>query len=99
MGEWDGVITDSDGRLYQLQQPVDRTAGSLICTCNWLTGEIPAELGSLTSLRRLYLFNNGPGRYRRSGHRPAWSLWLQGNQLTGEIPAELGNLANLQLYC
>ena len=64
-----------------------------------LSGEIPAELGNLTSLERLYLSQN-----MLSGEIPAelgnltslefLSLW--GNELTGEIPAALGNLVSLE---
>ena len=87
MGEWHGVITDSDGRVTHLDL---RT--------NQLTGEIPVELGDLTNLTKLHLSGN-----QLSGEIPAelgtltslrW-LWLSSNQLTGEIPAELGNLTSL----
>ena len=44
MGVWDGVTTDSDGRVTQL-----------FLTGNQLTGEIPAELGSLAGLEGLFL--------------------------------------------
>ena len=88
MGEWQGVITDSDGRVTEL-----------LLFFNQLTGEIPAELGSLTNLTHLYLSGN-----QLTGEIPAelgnlanlQTLHLSNNQLTGEIPAELGNLANLQ---
>ena len=88
MGDWHGVITDSDGRVTHLDL---RT--------NQLTGEIPAELGNLTKLELLSLYDN-----QLTGEIPAelgdlanlTHLYLSGNQLTGEIPAELGNLANLQ---
>ena len=69
---------------------------------NNLSGTIPAELGDLSELQRLWLQSNN-----LSGTIPAElgnldSLeWLQlyENQLTGEIPAELGDLSELrQLY-
>ena len=47
MGEWHGVTTDSDGRVTRLD-----------LRYNQLTGEIPAELGSLAGLEGLYLDNN-----------------------------------------
>ena len=62
------------------------------------TGEIPVELGSLTSLTILNLSNN-----RLAGAIPDLSiltslreLFLQDNQLTGEIPTWLGSLTNLR---
>ncbi len=65
-----------------------------------LMGEIPAELGSLSNLERLWLGGN-----KLTGVIPAelgslsnleW-LRLSGNRLTGEIPAELGRLTNLDM--
>ena len=74
---------------------------------NQLSGKIPAELGNLANLEKLFLNHFfGPFGSRKnqlSGEIPAelgnlanlTHLWLSGNQLSGEIPAELGNLANL----
>ena len=88
MGEWHGVTTDSDGRVTKLDLYL-----------NQLTGEIPAELGSLTNLEWLQLAYN-----QLTGEIPAelgnlanlQTLFLGRNQLTGEIPAELGDLTNLK---
>ena len=88
MGEWHGVTTDSDGRVTQL-----------LLYGNQLTGEMPAELGSLSSLEGLYLDNN-----QLTGQMPAelgnltnlTILRLYRNQLTGEMPAELGSLTNIE---
>ena len=86
--EWSGVTVLLNGRVAGLHLDGNR-----------LTGEIPAELGNLTSLRELSLGNN-----QLTGGIPAElgnltslrDLSLGNNQLTGRIPTELGNLANLQ---
>ena len=65
---------------------------------NGLTGEIPSELGNLTSLNELDLSGN-----QLTGEIPSElgnltslnELRLGGNRLTGGIPSELGNLAGL----
>ena len=64
-----------------------------------MSGEIPAELGNLSNLTRLYLFQNKlSGRYRRSwAASPTLNSWtISYNELSGEIPAELGSLSNLE---
>ena len=61
---------------------------------------VPAELGSLTNLEGLDLYDN-----QLTGAIPAElgsltnleGLDLRTNQLTGEIPAELGDLSNLEV--
>ena len=88
IGEWQGVITNSDGRVVELW-----------LWGNKLKGSIPAELGDLTSLQTLDLRSNP-----LTGPIPAWlgaltdlrTLYLGSNRLTGPIPAELGDLTNLR---
>ena len=46
LSEWDGVKTDDDGRVTELN-----------LNLNELSGEIPAELGSLSNLRHMDLDN------------------------------------------
>ena len=88
IGEWYGVVTNDDGRVT-----------ALVLNFNGLSGEIPAELGSLSNLRYLGLSTNN-----LSGEIPAELgslsnlryLGLSTNNLSGEIPAELGSLSNLR---
>ena len=57
LGEWEGVSTNDDGRVTSLN------LGS-----NELSGEIPAELGSLSNLEALELY---PANYDLSGCVPS----------------------------
>ena len=85
--EWHGVTTDASGRVIHL-----------LLGGNQMAGEIPAELGSLAMLERLWLHDN-----QLKGEMPPElgnlvnleELYLFDNQLTGTIPAELGGLINL----
>ena len=87
--EWYGVTNDASGRV-----------NGLLLDGNELTGELPAELGSLSNVQRLELGNN-----KLSGEIPTelgslsnlQRLELGNNKLTGEIPTELGNLGNLEI--
>ena len=89
LGEWHGVVTDGDGRVTELRLP-----------SNGLSGQLPAELGSLAQLSHLDLDNNG-----LSGAMPLalgnlsnlTILRLGSNQLSGSIPAQLGNLSKLEI--
>ena len=47
LGEWEGVVTNDDGRITELQLPT-----------NDLSGEIPPELGNLSNLTGLWLSGN-----------------------------------------
>ena len=88
IGQWPGVTTDGDGRDTGLN-----------LSFNQLSGQIPTELGKLTSLQILGLGDN-----QLSGAIPAelgslsnlQTLGLGDNQLNGAIPAELGGLSNLR---
>ena len=87
--EWYGVTNDASGRV-----------NGLLLDGNELTGELPMELGSLSSVQRLELGNN-----KLSGEIPTelgslsnvQRLELGNNKFTGEIPTELGNLGNLEV--
>ena len=85
---WFGVEVNAQGRVVGLE-----------LRYNALSGSIPQELGSLSSLRRLHLGGNA-----LSGEIPPElgslatleRLDLNGNALSGEIPPEFGDLANLE---
>ena len=87
--EWKGVKVDDEGSVTELD-----------LTRNNLSGQIPPELGTLSSLRLLYLGGN-----RLSGEIPTelgnltnlGHLALYHNELSGVIPPELGNIPNLSL--
>ncbi len=87
LSEWQGVTTNQDGRVTELE-----------LWSNNLVGTIPAELGNLTQLQLLHLQDN-----ELSGEIPAQlgnltrlqELDLAANQLTGSIPSALGNLSGL----
>ena len=95
--EWYGVTNDADGRVT-----------GLFLWSNQLSGEIPAELGSLANLEYLSFWGN-----QLTGVIPAElgsltnleRLYLGGNQLTGCVPAGLrdvedGDFAQLGLnFC
>ena len=88
LDDWDGVSTDSDGRVTLL-----RLRGNL------LSGEIPRPLWTLPNLVELDLGENG----NLTGSIPPEignlqnlaSLRLDGTGLSGAIPPEIGKLRNL----
>ena len=95
LNTWWGVKT-VDGRVSELN------LAGVYLEGNGLEGEIPAELGDLTELRRLMLRGN-----RIRGKLPIemarltnlQELDLTSNEIGGVIPAWLGELKNLrQLY-
>ena len=86
LGEWQGVITNDDGRVIGLQLPN-----------NNLAGEIPAELSNLSNLTYLHLYDN-----ELSGEIPAElgnlsnlrELSLGENDLSGCVPSSLADQLN-----
>ena len=107
--------SDSFGSNHPLRtwgtttQKIDTWAGITVSSSRVLTldlarkglaGSIPAELGNLTNLNRLFLENN-----RLTGNIPTelanltnlWWLDLGHNDLTGSIPTELASLTNLRI--
>ena len=112
IGTWQGVTTDDEGRVTELELFGLGLSGSiptelgqltnlqtLYLGQNQLSGSIPTELAQLTNLRYLDLFGN-----QLSGSIPTelaqlinlQSLYLFNNQLSGSIPTELAQLTNLQ---
>ena len=91
LGEWHGVEADATGRITSLQ-----------FFNNNLSGFLPPELGDLTSLTKLAIYE-----YTGESRLPApippelgklsnlRELALAGTGLTGSIPPELGDLTNL----
>ena len=90
--EWYGVTTDLNGRVIKLD-----------LRHNNLSGEIPQELGTLTSLKVLDLkFHQLTGKIPPElgnlsslQYLELYSSYGGESGLTGEIPAEMANLANL----
>ena len=102
LSKWQGVTTDSGGRVTELR-----------LSENELKGELPAELGNLDNLRFLNLQGNQLGNIAGMGHPGGSSLSssipselgnlsslvtlnLRDNNLSGEIPAQLGDLDSLK---
>ena len=87
LGSWQGVTTDKNGSVIQLD--LNR---------NLLRGYIPAGLGSLLHLRILRMSGNnleGPIPAALSNLSALTNLELDNNNLVGTIPAGLGRLLNL----
>ncbi len=85
---WFGVFTNVDGSI-----------GALALANNGLTGTIPHEVGSLTTLVTLWLGGNvvtGEIPPELGNLRNLRALNLASNDLEGEIPPELGSLDSLQ---
>ena len=85
---WDGVKTNAEGYVTEL-----RLFG------NNLSGRLPAELGSLASIRVLSLADNeleGPIPAELGSLASLRVLSLPDNELEGPIPAELGELGSLE---
>ena len=91
LGEWHGISVGQAGRVVALD-----------LSSNGLSGDLPEELGSLSSLRKLYLYYN-----ELSGEIPSElgvltrlrELDLHSNALSGEIPSELASITPLrELY-
>ncbi len=95
--EFSGSIPSELGNLPRLE--VLNLSGGFRLGGTGLSGPIPLELTSLTSLKELYLNQNaltGPIPPQLDNLTSLEILNLGGNPLTGPIPPELGNLTNLR---
>ena len=97
LGEWYGVETDFSGRVVRLDLSGRVEEGVLIP--HGLSGTIPPEIASLSSLQRLDLSSNslsGSIPPELVGLANLELLYLLNNDLSGPIPPELGGLASLR---
>ena len=81
VAEWFGVTVDGDGRVTGLR-----------LFWNNLRGQLPPELGDLTSLRELYLYGDelsGPVPAELGSLIGLRELYINQNNLTGCIPSAL----------
>ena len=100
LGEWYGVDTDGAGRVVGIDLGGRWDNETRQFFSPGLRGELPPELGGLSSLERLWLYVNalsGPIPPELGGLANLEVLNLSVNELSGEIPPELGGLANLEL--
>ncbi|XP_028067326.1 receptor-like protein 56 isoform X1 [Camellia sinensis] len=93
-------VTKSRTNFYWAGSILNFMSG-LDLSCNKLTGEIPFELGKLSSVRALNLSHNlltGPIPKAFSNLIQMESLDLSYNNLSGNIPTELINLHFLEVF-
>jgi Leucine-rich repeat (LRR) protein len=84
--QWFGITTNQ-GRVEKIE-----------FVANQLTGTLPASLGNLSQLTRLYLYSNqitGTIPTSLGNLTKLTELMLAQNQFTGRIPTTLGNLTHL----
>ena len=89
ISEWEGV-TFSNRRVTGLDLHAVNNASKI-------SGTLPAQLGDLSSLTRLSLYNNeltGSIPTELGDLTSLTHLYLNDNELTGEIPEELGDLTS-----
>ena len=88
----DGTLPSAIRNLTKLKD--------LIVFSNELRGELPAELGELADLERIFATNNhftGTIPASFSGLKTIATLQLDENELSGPLPQHLGQLADLRI--
>ena len=111
MHSWDGVTTNEEGCVIDLDLHSNNLSGSipleignlndlsyLDLSYNDLSGSIPPEIGNLNQLRELYLYSNQLTDTipPQIGNLSQLEwLWLGSNNLSGSIPPEIENLNQL----
>ena len=111
MEQWEGVVLNADRRVvtitnYEIciSSPLSASIGNLTCL-NWLALggyyhsniTIPAEIGNLTELQGLFIYDGFTGTIppELGNLINLLRLDITYTQLTGSIPKELGNLSKL----
>jgi len=113
IGQWEGVTTNSAGRVTHLILVANNLRGSLPAALrslqslehvdfagNDLAGSIPSELGELTALERLSLRGNalsGAFPEEFADLKALVHLDLAANELSGPLPAGIGEMSALQV--
>lgn len=98
MDSWYGVHTNAEGCVICLDLDGIDDCSFTGTTGNGLSGPIPAELGNLSQLERLFLSSNqltGTIPNTLGNLSNLTYLLLVNNQLEGVIPSDLGNLTKL----
>ena len=94
-GNW---LTDAPLRAWAGVRTAGERVTELSLEWNNLAGHIPPEIGDLTHLRHLYLYNNdlnGPIPPEVGNLARLTAFELQYNKLTGPLSPEFGNLSHL----
>ena len=89
----------SSWEWFHWHSPIQTWSFDIIGFCfSWWTGTIPTELGDLTALTELWLYNNkftGIVPSELGKMKDLTRLYLYGNHFSGSIPTELGQLVGL----
>ena len=100
LDDWYGVDTDDFGRVVRLDLSSERGSKYNRHITHGLSGQIPPEIGNLTSLMSLNLSGNNltgsiPPELGNLSNLQELFLWK--NSLRGKIPSQLAGLNNLRI--